>query len=305
MSAKQLLRVAVVLVAVLFLWGVMEIVNRRSDRLARIELIPPLAVTDVDTVEIVSPSDTIRLSRTPGGAWRVNGFEASRTGVEALFNALGDSLRGELVAQSASSHGRMGVDSAEGRHMRFVGGGVVLASLIAGHAGQGFQTRYVRRPGENEVYLLHGEFATMLDRDVPAWREKEIGRVEPDSVATMSAERAGRAYTLTRAEGGWRFADGAAADTAAVRRALDAYRGLAAQGVSFATPAQADSADFTSPDRRVTLLGLRGDTLLALALDSTASGFWVRKAGSEAVYHLYGWKVDDLVPADTTLRSEK
>ncbi len=303
MSSKQLLRIAVALVAVLVVWGGLEIVNRRPGRPARVDVMPPLAVTEVETVEMVSPSDTIRLSRAPDGRWLVNGFEASRTAIEGLFDALGDSVRGELAAQSASSHERMGVDSAGGRYVRFRGGGRVLAALIAGNAGQGFQTRYVRRPGDDEVYLVHGELSTILDRDVEAWREKEIALVAPDSVATFAAERDGRAYALIRAEDGWRFADGGAADTAAVRRALEAYRTLSAQGVSFATAAQADSADFASPDRRVALLGPRGDTLLALAMDSTASGFWVRKAGSETVYHLYGWKADDLIPADTTVRS--
>ena len=301
MSAKQLVRIAVALVVVLFLWGVMEIVNRRSARLARIDLVPPLAITEVDTVEIVSPSDTIRLSAADG-QWLVNGFEASQTAVEGLFEAIGDSVRGELAAQSPSSYERMGVDRASGRRVRFVGGGRELASLIVGNAGQGFQTRYVRRAGENEVYLLQGELSTMLDRDMQGWREKEIARVTADSVASLVAERDGRRYTLVRGDGAWRFADGSPADTAAIRRALDAYGSLSAQGVAFATPAQGDSADFTSPDRRVTLLGARGDTLLALALDSTASGYWVRRVGGETVYHLYGWKVDDLIPADSTLR---
>jgi hypothetical protein len=76
-----------------------------------------------------------------------------------------------------------------------------------------------------------------------------------------------------------------------------------AQGSAFATPAEADSADFARPDARVTLFGAEGDTLAALVFDSTAAGYWVRHAQGGTVYRMYGWKVDEILPIDTTLRA--
>ncbi len=107
---------------------------------------------------------------------------------------------------------------------------------------------------------------------------------------------------MARDSTGWRFEDGAEADSAGVTRVLDAFTPLTAQGVAFASPAQADSADFTRPDRRLILLDAADDTLAALLFDSTSTGFWVRHAGGGTIYHLLRWKVDDIAPADSTLR---
>ncbi len=74
--------------------------------------------------------------------------------------------------------------------------------------------------------------------------------------------------------------------------------------MSFATAEEAAAADFARPERRVTAFGAAGETLAALAFDSTDGGFWVRPAGSETVFHLYTWKVNELAPQDSTLRTD-
>jgi hypothetical protein len=76
------------------------------------------------------------------------------------------------------------------------------------------------------------------------------------------------------------------------------------EAAGFATAAQADSASFARPDRRAALLRTDGTPLLALAFDSTASGFWVRTEGDSTVYRMDGWAVDRLTPADSTLKGK-
>jgi hypothetical protein len=81
---------------------------------------------------------------------------------------------------------------------------------------------------------------------------------------------------------------------------LNRFSDLEAAG--FATPAQADSASFAHPARTVRLLAKGDRPLLALSMDSTAGGFWVRRAGDADTYRLDSWTVNDLTPADSTLR---
>ena len=71
----------------------------------------------------------------------------------------------------------------------------------------------------------------------------------------------------------------------------------------FASAAQADSARFDRPERRVTLLRADGAPLLRLAFDSTAEGFWVRADSGKTIYRMDAWAVDRLAPADSTLRA--
>ena len=74
------------------------------------------------------------------------------------------------------------------------------------------------------------------------------------------------------------------------------------EAAGFANRAQADSAKFTRPDRRVALLRADGSPLLRLAFDSISTGFWVRGGEDSTVYRLDTWSADRLTPSDSTLK---
>jgi hypothetical protein len=75
-NRTQLLRAAVVLAAVVFLWGVAEMLGGHSGEPApSMALTPPIGADVLDTVTMSGPTDTIRLVRGTGG-WTVNGYPA-------------------------------------------------------------------------------------------------------------------------------------------------------------------------------------------------------------------------------------
>lgn len=303
MTLKHLLHIAIAFGALVFLWGLVEIIGRRGDIVDERPLLVPVLAEEVDTVEIASPRDTIRLLSDTSRGWTVNGYEASGTMVSELFDALRDSTAAELVAQSPSSHERMGVDEAAGTRFRVIRGEKVLLHLIAGERGRPFRSRYVRLQGSDEVYLLTGPLVPTFDRALGEWREKRIAAVEPSRIARIAIKEGRRGYTVERRDSSsWQFADGTPVDSTAMARLLEGYRSLMAQGSAFATPAQVDSANFTRPDRSVTLIDRGGDTLLGLVFDSTESGFWVRRAEGGTVFELFRWKGDEIAPADSVLR---
>ena len=110
----------------------------------------------------------------------------------------------------------------------------------------------------------------------------------------MEIQRARKSYTLRRQGAKWTLRVGAPADSAAVAQLLERFRHVSATG--FATDRQTDSLRFDRPQRRVALRGARGRVLLALAFDSTAGRFWVRRASGGTVYRLDSWQVDQLTP---------
>jgi hypothetical protein len=300
MTPRQLRQVALALAALVFLWGAVEIFSSDSDELTGDFALPAVTPADVDTVRLVRPSDTLLLARHDSVTWTVNGFDASTDAVTQLFDAVTKATVAELAAQSAASHGRMGVDSAKGKRLVFLRGGDTVDQLIVGERGPGWTGAYVRRPGQDDVYLIRGDLPTVTDKMLEDWRDKRIGSIEPDSVTEVRVERRHGSYTLRRAESGWQIGT-AAADTAEVRRMLDQWRNLQAAG--FATPQQEDSTDFRRPDRKVTLLGERGP-LLELALDSAAYWWWGKKSDGKYVYRIESWRMDQLMPADSTLRKK-
>lgn len=302
MTPRQLLHIGIALAVALFLWGLVVILGGGRETIEERELLPALSADAVDTIEIAGGEETVRLTRAADGEWSVNGYAASREAVDELFQAAVDPVRGSLVARSASSHGRMGVDSAAGRRLRVMRGSDTLAHLVVGNQGRQYRTAYARQAGDDHVYQIRGPLGRLVGRTVTDWRDKRIVELSPEQIERVTVERGRRRYTLVRADSVWSFADGTPADSAEVARLLREYRTVSAQASAFATPAQADSADFGRPDRRVTLIAAGSDTLAALVFDSTDAGWWVRHAAGGTVYRLHGWKVDDLTPHDSTLR---
>ena len=299
MSSATLKRALIVLAVLIAIWaGFALFRGGLSDRSPDIGL-PKLTAADVDNISITAPDDTIRLVRS-GAGWTVNGFPAVSDMVSELIGAVGDTgTSGELIARSESAHARLGVDSAVGRRVQFRHGENVVLDLVVGKRGRSYQTAYVRRAADVPVYLLRGPLASLVDRGADGWRDRHLGGVRADSVATVEITRGASRSTLRRTPQGWRLGS-AAADSAAVARFLGSLADVTASG--FPTAAQADSLDFRRPHRTLTVLGLHGDTLLALAFDSTASGVWVQlKRGVTA--RLDPWRLVSLTPSDSTLRS--
>jgi hypothetical protein len=299
MNPKQLKRVAIVLGVVLLLWLSAELLGGGRDDMETAFVLPALQETNVDSVVFASVSDTIVLARL-GGSWLVNGLEASPDEMSAFFAALADASEAELVSTSALLHARMGVDTAGGTSLKLVDGAGVVAALVFGNAGRQYNTRYVRQDSSNFVYLYEGGVSRFIQRSVDDWRNKRMLDIESASLGEVSVRRGRESYTLVQRDSVWRYSTGAAADSAAVRRMLGQYSPLDASG--FATEQQVDSADFESPDRSVTMLSQTGDTLAALVFDSTAAAFWARMSPEGTVYRLLQWKVNQMMPADSTLR---
>ncbi len=301
MTPKQLVRIAIALAALLFLWGLARLFAHKSDTTtARFDL-PRLNAADVDTIKLFRPKDTLVVVKGTGDAWTVNGFRASTQAVTDLFDALKGSGLAELVAQSPSSHAQLGVDSATGKRLEMIKGSKALLSLVVGGHGPGFQGVYVRRPTEPTVYLIQANLGNPVERALDDWRDKEVVAINPDSVREIRVQRKKGAYQLRHAEGGWRIATGAKADSGAVRRLLEQYRHF--QGAGFPTPAQEDSIHFTHPTRRLTLVGASAP-LADLLFDSTSSWWWVRRADGGYTYRLESWRLNQLFPADSTLRAK-
>jgi uncharacterized protein DUF4340 len=300
MSAKQLRAIAIGVVVLLILWGTSELWSRRTNTTTANPLLPALSASEVDTVLIAHGADTVLLVKQAPGAWAVNRHPASRSAVNDLFQALRDSVRPELVAESPSSFARMGVDSTGGRLLRLAGGGKTLARVFVGGPGPGYDASYVRIPGDARVYLWPGRLPRLAGRPVDDWRDRQIGAVVPDSIAVVEIQRAGKRSTLRKQGTRWVLSSGAPADSAAVARFLEHFRSVSAVG--FATERQADSLRFARPARRVLVRGAGDRPLLALTFDSTASGYWVRKLEGGTVYRLEFWQVDQLTPAEDALK---
>jgi uncharacterized protein DUF4340 len=303
-STKQLVRLGLVFLALLVLWGAAALGRHRATGAGPTDVLalPPVARSAVDTVVLAKTADTVVLARKGADEWTVNGFPASAAAVNDLFAALADSSSGsELVAERRSSFGTLGVDST-GTHVRVKGRGKTLADLVVGHRSPEFSGGYVRLADQDRTYLVHGRLVELLTRSGDEWRDHRIAAVTADSIGAIQVSHGARHYELRRAGARWTMTPGGPADSAKAAGLLAAYRAVEAAG--FASGAQADSAHFTPPDRRVRVLRKDGSPLLTLLFDSTAGGSWVRSDTGKTIYRLDQYATDRLTPADTALRPQ-
>ena len=303
MSAKQLLRLGLVFLGLLLLWGAAALGRRHASAQGAGETLrlPAVPRRAVDTVVLAKAADTVVLARKDTATWTANGFSASMQAVNELLGALADSSPGsELVAERRSSHADLGVDSAGGTRMRVDGGGKKLLELIAGHRSPDFSGGYARLPDQERTYLVHGRLVEAVTRPSDDWRDHRIAAVPADSIGAIEISRGAHRYQLRRTGAAWTLSSGAVADSNRVAGLLAAYRTVEAGG--FASPAQADSARFSPPDRQVRLLRKDGSALLTLAFDSAAAGMRVKSDTGKTIYTMDAYAADRLAPADSSLR---
>ena len=300
MTAAHLKVIALGVLVLALVWGGTALLPSGTDRRAADFRLPALVRDSVDAIVVAAPGETVTVARAAAGGWTVNGFAASGTAVEELFAAIRDTVQPELVARSATSFARLGVDSGAARRLTVTGGGRTVLDLLVSERGTDAGGAYVRERADSSVYAWPGNLASVVRRRVDDWRNRVIGAVTPDSIRRVEVERGARRYSLVRRDSVWAFSTGASADSAAVARLLDRFRTLSAGG--FPNAAQLDSAFRGRRERRVALFGPADTALLTLDFDSTAGGFWVRRSGGGTVYRVGTWEADQLTPADSTLK---
>jgi hypothetical protein len=299
----MLRRIAVLLGILLAAWALLALLHRSSADRPAVLVLPRLTAPDADSFSYVGPQDTIRVVRQ-GGTWRVNGTPAAAKVVETFFRAMADtSARSELVAQSPASHERLGVDSLKGKRLTVVKGGKPVLDLWFGNRGPDFEGFYVRRAGENQVYLLRGTFADLTVQPLDDWRDRQILAVGPDTVSAVEVVRGRVRYSLKRAGTVWNLAQGGTADSTKVARFLRYFADLRATG--FPSRSESDSARFRPAKRQVTLFGASGQQLATLALDSLASGFLVRAADSGPIFKLDARTAELITPEAGSLEKRE
>ena len=298
MNPRQLLRVGIALAVLIFLWGAFAIFKRQARDAEAGFSAGRIDAERVDSVRIAHPGgDTLVIVRAES-SWRARGVSADSAKVVDLFQVLGDTVNAELVSETSASHERLAVDSTRGKRLQVFARESLAADLVSGSRGPDFEGIYVRRATDPVVYLVRGAYPEILDRRLDDWLARRIAAITPDSVASIEITRGRRSYALQRGEE-WTLGSGAAADTAAIGYLLDQYVALDASG--FASRAEADSADFERPDRRVRLLDREGHELLHLVFDFTPAHFRVRAAKAGTVFTLDHFTAERIAPAESVL----
>lgn len=276
MSARQLLGIFGVLVALVGAWLLARGADDASDRaggdggLDLAALVGPAG--DLSAIRMDRPDgDTLRIERQ-GDGWLANGYPADDSLVVATLRALTTLPPLRLIARNAASHGRMGLLADSAVRVRFNGPSVGLDSVVL-VGGSGRQGRFVRLADADRVYVGPSDVLDPLVGTDADWRDFRIARVDTATLARVVVRRGGRVATVAEravaveapvAEGAprivragpWTVA-GETADTAVMRLYVGALGDLEATG--FPADSFAAAADFEQPAATVELYGAENE----------------------------------------------
>jgi hypothetical protein len=305
MSAKQLTRLAAVLVVLVVAWGVLALVRRPASDQTETVALAKVDTASVDSVVLSTAHGSTSLVRGHDKRWRANGYPADSALVESLLKGLADTARtSELVAVEKSSFGRFGLGPDSAQRVVAYSHGRPAFDVTAGKRTSDYAGIYLRRGDQTDVFAVRGQLAEPLAHSAgDDWKDKRVVSIVPDSAATIEVTRGGSSYSVRQSGKRWALASGKPTDSSAVASLLGNYRDLQAAG--FATTAQADSLDFKRPRGHTRLLSKSGAVLANLVFDSTAAGTWARADSGGAVFRLDPWIWGRLAPAESTLVVKK
>ena len=158
--------------------------------------------TEVSRVEVEKADQRTTLVRD-GQDWtceEVNGYPADVTKVRDLLRTLVSLEILEPKTSRAENHGRLGVDATAGATVTLKdAAGQTLAALVVGNTeyARTAQRVYVRRDGEDQVYLCEGDLT--VAGDPMTWVSKEILRVANARPSAVEIEHAdGERLSVTK-----------------------------------------------------------------------------------------------------------
>jgi len=255
--SERLLKGLLALLAVLLVvYGAIATLsgNRKSERPnALAKTLQAIRADQMETFRILRRLDTLDF-RTAVGGWMVNGYPVDTAAISHFWRVVSESRVTEVAASNPANHRRLGVaaDSSTTLELRRKDGR--LTRVLVGKSGPVERTVYLRLPGDDRVYTVHGDLLAMAGMSLTDWRDKTIVRVDTAAVRAVTVLRDGVEYGLRRAGAGWEMG-GAAADTVATGKLLIGLANLQAVGFS------RDSTAYGKDRRRLTVLGARDDTL--------------------------------------------
>lgn len=138
-------------------------------------------------------------------------FKADAERVEEVLEGLRKLEAGSLVSTNPSKQATYQVNNLAKQIRVYDASGKKLAGLYVGKSGPDMFTTYVRRDGEDEVYLVGGHIGAAIPADVMSWRDRKIWDAQPDIIIGISVVRRGKkgeeSYSLSKDEQGvWHLA---------------------------------------------------------------------------------------------------
>lgn len=200
------------------------------------KILATVDTAQVSQIVVTAPKAAapITLSRA-GSAWQLTPeggktVSADGSSVQAALAELSRLEATQLVSNSSDSWAEYQVDDATGTKISVKGGGEPLDIVVGRFEYKqmsGGMTSYVRKAGEDEVYLVKGFFDAMFNKEADGWRNKTILKGTAGNWMNVTFSYPGNPFQIFKGSDNiWRMPDSTQVDQSQVSAYLSAISNL-------------------------------------------------------------------------------
>lgn len=215
-----------------------------------------LSRDDITALKITNAFDTFNLFLNNGLWYLIENTPllADSTIIENILNASCSLTVGNVVSENPDRQLDFNVDDSSGIHVYFYDGDRLLSEIIVGKPAPDFKHTYVRRPGENFVYMTNKQITYTYGRQRHQWLSKHIIALDTARIIEMTFEYPKETFRVVRQDTLWMLSkipsrDSHTANSAEIKVLLDLLKNLTASGF----PAAEDSAQYDFAETDYTL----------------------------------------------------
>ena len=204
MKKNLYILVGVLAVLVVIAYFLMNRPGETDISMANSQLLLVVDSLAVDKIEITSPANKMVLAKK-GDEWFLIApidYRANQSSVTAMIHQLKNLTVKEIVSSNPEKRPIFQVDST-GTLVKIFQGGQEHAAIVVGKRGQNFAETYVRKEESNDVAVVEGSLALVINKGVKDLRDKTVLNVPKETIKTISYQYPGESYSLALHDSVW------------------------------------------------------------------------------------------------------
>lgn len=316
-TRKPYLYLAGAIALALLVWWVERPEKPKRGDVATGYLFPDFKVDGTYRLEVEHLSDGVRLVKE-GTSWKVANlkggtqgeewFEADSARVKVALDAMAALELASLVGSNPEKHVKFEVDNIAVQVRAMNENGEKLVHLYVGKSGPDFMSTYVRKEGDDNVYLTNRYLRGSFNTEVENWREKTIWEIPQGEIQSIQVK--GReSYLLGRGEDKkWKLKEPKGQgpteeelDFAKVNNFLNQVATL--EAIGFAKGAEKEI--LAKPELTLTLTLDTGVHEVSFLGENSAKDSFVQKKGDPQIYLLRPSLKEQLIKGWKELKTPK
>ena len=203
-----------------------------------------------------------------------NKWYAADTGTVGMaLDSLLDVDALSLAGDNPQKHGFFETNDV-GMHIKlFDKNGKILANFFLGKAGPAFLEGYIRKEGENEVYLTNRFLRPNFPATVDNWRDHKFWDTAAANITGLQVEEGKKTFSLKKTEGKWPSPE--------VLQLIEQLSKVTAVG--FAEP-ETKEMGFDKPTLKMTLSTVANPYVLTVGRQNASHQYYARKGNDLQIY---------------------